>query len=78
MESETTYTIELATANEFDRYYNIQYGLGWDPFYKCQELIKATDMNGCFFGKINGKIISSISAMKYSKYGFIGVYWVKE
>lgn len=59
-------------------FYNIMHGLGWDPLYKNQELLEATNPNGCFFGKVNNKIVSCIIAMKYSnKYGFIGVYWVK-
>lgn len=74
---EQIYIIGNATTGELLNYYNIQHGLGWDPMHKCQLLAEATDMDGCFFGKLDGKIVSSITAMKYGKYGFIGVYWVK-
>lgn len=53
---------------------SIQQGLGWDPFKKSHLIIAAISPEGALLGKINGKVMSSILATKYSKtFGFIGV-----
>jgi len=76
---EAEYTIAPAKPEEFSMTETIQYNLGWDPFKNSYLVIKELSPGGVFFGKIAGKIISSIIAMKYTeKFGFIGVYWVKK
>jgi hypothetical protein len=76
---EAEYTIAPAKPDEFAMIETIQYNLGWDPFKNSYQVIKELSPGGVFFGKLAGKIISSIIAMKYSEqFGFIGVYWVKK
>lgn len=51
---------------------------GWNPGIYDAEAFFAADNNGFFIGELNGVPISCISAVKYSDYGFIGFYVVKE
>lgn len=76
---EAEYSIAPAKPEEFSMTETIQHNLGWDPFKNSYLIIKELSPEGVFFGKIAGKIVSSIIAMKYSEqFGFIGVYWVKK
>lgn len=50
---------------------------GWDPGLHDDEIFFASDRKGFFVGELNGDLISSISAVKYNNFGFIGFYIVK-
>jgi predicted GNAT family N-acyltransferase len=57
----------------------IQQQLGWDPFKNTHKIVADISPEGVLFGKLGGKIMSSILATKYSKgFGFIGVYYVRK
>ncbi|HEY6171561.1 MAG TPA: GNAT family N-acetyltransferase, partial [Candidatus Kapabacteria bacterium] len=52
---------------------------GWNPGLHDDECFYAADPNGFFIGKLNGEPIGCISAVKYEdKFGFVGLYIVKE
>ena len=59
-------------------FYDIMANQDWDPFVRGEQLTEATDPEGCFLGKLNGEVISSILALKYGKFGLISIYWVNE
>jgi ribosomal protein S18 acetylase RimI-like enzyme len=51
---------------------------GWNPGLHDAESFYETDPNGFFIGEINGKPISTLSAVKYgATFGFMGFYIVK-
>ena len=57
----------------------MQMEAGWDPSKDYHRIVAAISPEGILFGKIDGKVVSSILATKYSKtFGFIGVYFVKK
>lgn len=52
---------------------------GWNPGLHDDECFYAANPNGFFIGKLNGEPIGCISAVKYeNKFGFLGLYIVKE
>jgi hypothetical protein len=66
-----------ATKDELYLFQEIQNTLGWDPFQLSYLTLAEISPEGLLLGKLNGKVISSCLALKYSrKYGFLAVYWV--
>ena len=71
------YEISTATKEELKIITDMAVKEGWTESYDTIDAIYDIDPNGYFVGKIDGKIISSISAVRYpDNYGFIGFYIV--
>ncbi len=76
---EAVYKIAPAAKDELIMIEELQKTIGWDPFKKTHLIIAAISPEGLLFGKVEGKMVASILATKYSKtFGFIGVYYVKK
>ena len=51
--------------------------VGWNPGLYDWEIMTALDPKGCFAGFLDGKMVSSITAVQYQRrYGFMGLYIV--
>lgn len=71
------YQIRLATRKEVDLMVDWARKEGWNPGLHDAECFYAQDTNGFFVGTLNGKIIATVSAVRYDKnYGFMGFYIV--
>lgn len=74
---EAAYTIAPATRDELYLLQEIQSNEGWDPLALTYLTLAEVTPEGLFFGKLNGRVIATCMATKYShKFGFLSVYWV--
>ncbi|OHS97560.1 gCN5-related N-acetyltransferase [Tritrichomonas foetus] len=73
------YEIFTCTKEEVKIVTDMAVAEGWTESYDAIDAIYNLDPEGYFVGKIDGKIVSSISAVRYpGNYGFIGFYIVLE
>lgn len=72
------YEIRPGTRKELDIMIDWAAKEGWNPGLHDGDTFYTTDPKGFYLGFLNGKPISSISAVSYdSKFGFLGFYIVK-
>jgi len=72
------YKIRNATREEVDIMVDWAAKEGWNPGLYDANCFYSQDPNGFFVGLLDGKIISTVSAVRYDNtYGFLGFYIVK-
>lgn len=74
----SNYKIETMSKAEVDLALKLAAAEGWNPGLYDADAFYATDPGGFQVGKLKGKPIGTISAIKYGKnFGFVGFYIVK-
>lgn len=73
------FTIAPAVKDEVLYFYKVPTWLKWDPVVDSHLIMEQASPEGLLLGKINGKVVCCIAALKYSKkWGFVAVYWTRE
>lgn len=72
------FTISVASARDMRRLRDWADEEGWNPGDSDYRAFFPADPHGFFFGRLNGRAVASISAVRYgSDFGFIGFYMVR-
>lgn len=71
------YEIHQMTREDAGQAWEWAIEVGWNPGPHDLEITRALEPAGCFAGNLDGRMVSSITAVHYQgKYGFIGMYIV--
>ncbi|MBI1181312.1 MAG: GNAT family N-acetyltransferase [Alphaproteobacteria bacterium] len=72
---EGTYTMRVATRDEVDLMVDWAAQEGWNPGLRDADCFYAADPEGFFVGELDGKVITTVSAVSYGpNFGFMGFY----